>query len=143
VQYLKSTQVNRTFQRGKVQTVSTVKKRLWKLCRLIIISRDNYTCQWCHRVLLPAQCQVSHVIPRAQGNALYFDPLNLKILCFSCHRRKWHANPFEAAQWFAQTFPDRAAYLDQHKHDRVHWTLADFLEKEEALKRLMPHIATH
>ena len=133
--YSKTSQVKK-----RKEKISTVKNRLWKLCKQIIRERDDYTCQWCRKKLESKKCQTSHVIPRANGNALYFDLQNLKVLCFYCHKHKWHANPIEAESWFEAKFPDRYEYLMKRSHDSVDWKLEDFLELEKKYTALLTHV---
>lgn len=110
-------------------SISKLKKKLMLLVKKQVHVRDNDTCQWCGKSVTGSNCQVSHVIPVSQGNALAFDLLNMKILCYHCHLNKWHKRPLEATEWFKSKFPDRYKYLEQHKNDVVHWKEYDYLEK--------------
>lgn len=108
--------------------VSKLKKKLMLLVKKQVHLRDNDTCQWCGKAVTGSNCQVSHVVPVSQGNALAFDPINMKILCYHCHLNKWHKRPLEATEWFRSKFPERYEYLEQHKKDEVHWKEHDYKE---------------
>ena len=112
-------------------TISKLKKKLMLLVKEYVKKRDNKTCQWCLKEVEGSNCHVSHVVPVSQGNALAFDPLNMKVLCYHCHLNKWHKRPLEATEWFISKFPDRYEYLEKHKNDIVHWK--EFMY-EEAIK---------
>jgi hypothetical protein len=53
-----------------------------------ILSRDNYTCQYCKGKSKDSKLQVHHIIPRSQGGSNR--PNNLLTLCKTCHD-KLHA----------------------------------------------------
>jgi hypothetical protein len=77
--------------------------------------RDKYTCQRCFKVVGGVNCQWSHVIPESGNKLLSCDPLNIKVLCYKCHKGWRHLHPTESGQWFKDTFPERWEYL--HKID--------------------------
>lgn len=85
-----------------------LKKKLDVAAKTAAKVRDNYTCQKCGRT---DNIHGSHVYPVSSGDLLRWDIMNIKALCFHCHMSWWHKNPLEAAEWFNDTFPDRAAYL--------------------------------
>ena len=117
--------------------ISKLKKKLMILIKAHVKRRDNYTCQWCGRAdLQGSNCHVSHVIPVSHGNALAFDPMNMKVLCFHCHINKWHKSPIKAFEWFSDKFPERIEYLEKHQHDEVHWKEHDYLQMIEEAKDL-------
>lgn len=107
-------------------SISKLKKKLMLLVKATIHERDQNICQWCGKYVEGSNSQVSHVIPVSQGNALAFDTMNMKILCYHCHLNKWHKRPLEATEWFKSKFPDRYEYLEKHKNDIVHWKLQDY-----------------
>ncbi len=65
--------------------------KAWKVFRLQIIARDNFTCQMCG-VLLRGKgktaAEVDHVIPEALRPDLFFEPDNCWALCRYCHATK-------------------------------------------------------
>jgi 5-methylcytosine-specific restriction endonuclease McrA len=118
-------------RRRKKGEVTKLKDKLWKLVRAEVIERDNSTCQKTGQHVEGSNCHVSHVIPKSAGNALRFDPMNLKVLSYHSHINWWHKNPLEAAEWFKEKFPDRWEYLQEHKNDEVHWKAHDYQEMIE------------
>ena len=109
--------------------------RLDKLCREIVLIRDENECQWCCRHVEGANAHCSHVIPRSKGNALRWDLLNLKLLCFHCHINRWHKSPIEAEAWFDNYSPTRYEYLMEHKNDIRKFSINDLEELEQELKQ--------
>jgi hypothetical protein len=86
-------------------------KRLDDLCREIVRIRDNNLCQKCHKHVTGQDNHPSHVVAKGKGaSQRRFDLLNIKVLCFHCHRW-WHDNPTESGPWFMGEFPARDAYL--------------------------------
>lgn len=94
---------------------SKLKKDLDKLVKDYVKIRDNHTCQWCGKVVSGKSCQGSHVFSVGSCSLLQFEPLNIKVLCAYCHRRRWHSSPPEAMAWFGSKFPERLAELEAMK----------------------------
>lgn len=94
---------------------STMIKALVDDTKRRIKHRDHYRCQRCTKKVEGFDCQGSHVIPMSQcrNNALAWDDLNIKVLCFSCHRW-WEENRTDAYRWFKKRFPARAKYLEEY-----------------------------
>ena len=99
----------------RTRSKKSLKHELWELCKKYIRARDKFTCQKCRKELAPAQCHTSHVVPKSHGNILRYDHQNLKVLCYSCHKGWWHANPTESGLWFKFKFPDRWDYIQAKK----------------------------
>lgn len=91
-------------------------KKLDKLVKEYVRSRDKNTCQHCGKHVSGSNAHVSHVIPRSRGNYLKWDDKNIKLLCFHCHIHWWHKNPVESGMWFMQKFPERWEYLQRNSH---------------------------
>ena len=87
-----------------------LKKELDKLTIEYIRLRDKMTCQVCRKRVEGVYAQTSHIIPKSNGIRLRYDPENLMLKCFNCHR-KWHDYPAEAIKWFKANYPDRWKYL--------------------------------
>lgn len=119
-----------------MKRLTPLKKKLMNLIKAHVKRRDEHTCQRCSKELEGSNCHVSHVIPVSQGNALAFDPMNMKVLCFHCHINWWHKNPVEAGEWFKAKFPDRWKYLQEYKNNEVHWKENDYLQMIEEAKLL-------
>lgn len=109
----------------KTKTIGKLKKEIEDLAKLRAKERDGYICQKCGKKVEGSNAHGSHVIPVSHGDALRFDLLNIKCLCYHCHINWWHKNPLEAAEWFKKTFPERSQYLEQHSEDVVKRTRED------------------
>ena len=101
-------------------------KQLDKLCSTYIKLRDRNICQWCGKYVEGVNAHCSHVIPKSHGNALRFDEMNMKILCWHCHINIFHKNPLEAAEWFKGKFPERWEYLQTKKNEIVKFSIEDY-----------------
>jgi len=94
---------------------SKIKKDLDKLVKDYVKERDNYTDQRTGEKVTGSNCHASHVFPVGSCSLLQFEPLNIIVLSYHNHINWWHKNPIEAAEWFAQKFPDRLAILNVMK----------------------------
>lgn len=112
-------------------TIKGAQKKLTKLTREFVLERDNNRCQKCGK-FVKGNAHLSHIIPKARGNRLRWEPKNLLIKCFRCHNW-WHNNPTESEKWFKKKFPQRWAYLQEHQHDTVKWTVEDYKTKIEQM----------
>ena len=93
-----------------------LKEKLDKICREIILIRDDNRCQKCGKYVEGQNAHCSHVIPKSKGDGLRWNFINLKLLCFHCHINWWHKNPLEAAEWFKGKFPKRWEILQENKN---------------------------
>ena len=101
-------------KRKKKTERQKVKDELKTLITNIVKKRDKNTCQWCGKKVEGSNCHPSHVIPVSTcGLFLRYDEQNIKILCFHCHRNRWHLNPTESGVWFRKKFPKRWRYLQK------------------------------
>lgn len=115
---------------------SKIKKDLDKLVKDYVKERDNYTCQWCGKVVSGKSCHGSHVYSVGSCSVLQFEPLNIKVLCAYCHRRRWHSSPPDAMAWFKKKFPDRLAKLDEMRIANVKKTTYELQGLVEYYKQL-------
>jgi len=74
----------------KKQTLSKSKKKAWtETSRAIRYAHaydgDNCTCVTCGLTKHWKEQQAGHFIPRAQGNALYFEARNIHPQCYRCN----------------------------------------------------------
>lgn len=69
-------------------------KREIRFSRLNILIRDNYTCQYCHRILKRHFLNLDHVIPRSRGGLTTWE--NVVASCMDCNCRKGGQLPEEA-----------------------------------------------
>lgn len=58
----------------------------------------NGVCERCRRNVGYARLQVSHYHGRRK-QSVRFDPLNISVICFSCHRF-FTENPLDHTEWF-------------------------------------------
>lgn len=119
-------------QRKKEKSIGKLKSEIETLAKTKAKERDNYICQKCNKKVEGSNAHGSHVIPVSHGDVLRFDLLNIKCLCYHCHLNWWHKNPTESGLWFKEKFPDRYAYLQEHKNDvvkRKRKELEELLEK--------------
>ncbi len=99
---------------------------------LFVRTRDNWTCQRCHRKYEPPTqaLHCSHFQGRGK-EATRFDEENADAMCYGCHRY-FTANPAEHYQWQVQRKGQRTVDLivlrsnQYHKKDRtlakLYWT---------------------
>ena len=90
-----------------------LKDDLDEICRVYIRLRDRMICQMCGKNVQKSNAHCSHVVPRSRGNALRWDEMNLKLLCFHCHINIWHKDPLRSGEWFMKKFPERIDYLSE------------------------------
>lgn len=63
--------------------------------RFYVFKRDNYTCQYCSKILNIKNITLDHVIPRAAGGKTNF--LNCVTSCYTCNNDKGGRTPEEAS----------------------------------------------
>jgi len=113
-------------------TLKGLHKKTKDTVREYIRLRDRDTCQRCNKLVYGINSHPSHVKPVSTHGFLRYDELNIKLLCFHCHRNFWHLNITEAAEWFKHRFPERAKYLTlqgQRTHQWKPWELEELIEE--------------
>lgn len=65
-----------------------------KFSRKNVLSRDEYTCQYCHRQFPASDLTLDHVIPISRGGKTTWD--NVVTACKKCNRKKGGRIPKEA-----------------------------------------------
>ena len=70
-------------------------KRKAPLNKANLLSRDNYSCQYCSKKLNRIDATVDHIIPRSKGGSTSWT--NVVIACESCNRKKGNKTPKEAS----------------------------------------------
>lgn len=73
--------------------VASYKKGV-KFSRINIMTRDNFTCQYCGRRLPARDLNYDHVVPRIQGGKTVWD--NIVACCYPCNDRKAGRTPEQA-----------------------------------------------
>ena len=63
----------------------------WRVKRMYVLERDNYTCQYCGNNTGPLE--VDHVMPKCRGGLSAEE--NLVCACFTCNRSKGGRTPEE------------------------------------------------
>lgn len=67
----------------------------WAALRTVVLERDGWICQRCHRLCAPWNspyakrrhwATVDHIVPRARGG--WDSPVNAQVLCVGCNERK-------------------------------------------------------
>lgn len=101
----------KTSKRGKGRKREV--RELDMLFRQLIIARDHR----CVMAGISGGCggpvQVSHVRPKGKFPALRWEPDNAFLACQRHHMYVWHRDVLVSAAWFARTYPERAARLEQ------------------------------
>lgn len=105
--------------------IKTQQNKLWSLVKEYVKIRDGLTCQKCGKYQEKG-LHTSHVIPKSHGNVLRWTPVNLKLLCYFCHKHWWHAKPTDSGQWFKEKWPKRWAFIEAHQNDVVKWKEDDY-----------------
>jgi hypothetical protein len=110
------------------------KEWLDTLCKVVVKTRDGFTCQKCFEYLRhsPHNCQWCHIKSRNRNN-LRWDLYNAETLCGTCHQFV-HANPDVGWRWLLDKWPDREKYLNDKAAEPLYtWREADFVAIEEYL----------
>ena len=76
------------------------------LSRRSLLSRDNYTCQYCGTTEHPLT--IDHVIPRSRGGKTEWT--NVVAACVSCNRKKGNKMPADA-HMIPHTKPAKPGYI--------------------------------
>lgn len=105
-----------------------------KLCLKILRIRDKDTCQWCGKKCYGRNSHQSHVFAKSTHDHLRHDLLNIKILCYHCHKWIWHIDPVVGQEWFSGKFPARYDYLQGKRHDPSKDSITDLEKRRDALK---------
>lgn len=64
-----------------------------KFCRQNLYTRDNFTCQYCHRSFPAGQLTYDHVVPRSKGGKTTWD--NVVTACTRCNLKKGNKLPHQ------------------------------------------------
>jgi 5-methylcytosine-specific restriction endonuclease McrA len=76
------------------------------LSRRSLLSRDNYTCQYCG--VVDNQLTIDHVLPKSRGGKTEWT--NVVAACVNCNRKKGNKLPAEA-KMFPRVAPAKPAYI--------------------------------
>ncbi len=90
--------------------------------RRTVLSRDNYTCQYCGVQPGKSELTIDHVLPRSRGGGDTWE--NVVAACGPCNRRKGNRTPAEAGMPLRRE-PYRPRYIAltllSHADEREAW----------------------
>ena len=70
------------------------RKKAVRFSRMNVLTRDNWTCQYCGKKLPTGRLNYDHVIPRSQGGKTVWE--NIVTSCYPCNDRKRDRRPGQA-----------------------------------------------
>jgi 5-methylcytosine-specific restriction endonuclease McrA len=70
------------------------RKKSVKFSRVNVLTRDNFTCQYCGKRLPTRKLNYDHVTPRSRGGRTVWE--NIVTCCYPCNSRKDNRTPQEA-----------------------------------------------
>ena len=70
------------------------RKKAVRFSRMNVLTRDNWTCQYCGRRLSTRKLNYDHVTPRSQGGKTVWE--NIVTSCYPCNDRKRDRTPERA-----------------------------------------------
>lgn len=70
-------------KKPKLEKLSKIYRRLWSMCRFIVLARYNNKCVVCSISDIPLD--VHHILPR-ELHILKYDTSNMVCLCKKCHK---------------------------------------------------------
>ena len=121
-----------------------VKNRSWYTKKLATIAkkcakeRDGYICQMCGKECEGSDAHGSHVLNVGSYKYMELDPTNIKCLCSYHHLLVWHKDVLGSSEWFKETFPERAEYLDRMKKAKLKLSTVELAELYEKVRGLKP-----
>jgi hypothetical protein len=96
---------------GKVR--ADLKTKAWRSIRMLVLQRDGYVCQACHK--RPPEVRrlvVDHRVPPERGGELYAEA-NLWVLCSGCNYSKGRRT---VEEWYSEkagpATPEEAGFHD-------------------------------
>jgi len=73
---------------------TVARKKAVRFSRMNVLTRDNWTCQYCGRRLTTRKLNYDHVTPRSQGGKTVWE--NIVTSCYPCNDRKRDRTPEKA-----------------------------------------------
>lgn len=70
------------------------RKKAVKFSRMNVLTRDDWTCQYCGKRLPTKKLNYDHVVPRSQGGKTVWE--NIVTSCYDCNDRKRDRTPQQA-----------------------------------------------
>jgi 5-methylcytosine-specific restriction endonuclease McrA len=109
------------------QSVSTLKKKLWKLFSEYIRRRDKGICFTCGRVQDWKLCDAGHFIPRSVGGlALFFHEDNVHAQCKRCNMPPLCGNQYEYGRRLGEK---KVKELRKLQSQITKWSRQDYQDK--------------
>lgn len=134
---------NKKVKKKKLKTIPQIKRRLFKKWSEAVLTRDNYTCQYCgikkgdiNKNGKIVKIDAHHLVSRnAQKNSiLNFDLLNGIALCPTCHKwggNSFHKNPVKTIDWLRRYYTEQYNYILDHCDDKINLNDRAVLKKIE------------
>ena len=121
--------------RAKVQTISSLKKKVWIVFSLYIRNRDNWQCFTCGKIEKGRGMHAGHFISRSHANTL-FDEMNVHAQCASCNMFRNGEPDLYAAKLIK--IHGEKEFLDLIKRGRIakSFTKPELLEIHDHYKKL-------
>jgi len=70
------------------------RKKAVRFSRMNVLTRDNWTCQYCGKKFPTHELNYDHVVPRSQGGQTVWD--NIVTSCYPCNDKKRDLTPAQA-----------------------------------------------
>ena len=110
----------------KKQSISSLKKKLWKEFSIYVRTRDKNICYTCGRKGEGQGIHAGHFISKAAGGlALYFNEENVRAQCYNCNINL-SGNQWEYGQRLGKETVDKLYKL---KQEQWKWTVEDYMQK--------------
>ena len=117
----------------KKQSISQLKKKLWKEFSLFIRQRDKFTCFTCGRKGEGGGIHAGHFISKSVGGiALYFHEENVHAQCYNCNINL-SGNQWEYGQRLGEK---KVAELQKIRQQINKWSEVDYIKKIEHYKEI-------
>ena len=117
----------------KKQSISQLKKKLWKEFSLFIRQRDKFTCFTCGRKGEGGGMHAGHFISKSVGGiALYFHEENVHAQCYNCNINL-SGNQWEYGQRLGEK---KVAELQKIRQQINKWSEVDYIKKIEYYKEI-------
>lgn len=122
-------------------SLSAAKKRAWAAMSKWIRTNDSdngyctcVTCGWTGEI---SSMQAGHFIPKAQGNAIYFEESNVHVQCYRCNINLSSNGP-EYYTFMLRTYgQEEIDRLRELAKTKVKFTVHEYLNIERKYKELL------
>lgn len=129
---------------AKKPKLGDLKKKLWKLTSdyVRLSESDGYfgQCVTCGIRKQWRKLQAGHFIPKAQGNAVYFDLRNVHTQCFRCNINLGGNGPEYYPYMLTRYGQETIDELRRLSNTTVKFTQSDYLEMIEDMKQKLEEL---